>query len=86
MAAAEHTAEHAVSASTTAFSISADGRCGTCQFWGGRRRVSDDGKAVLAESLGTCNNPPSHNFRKVTTPETGPMPLWKKWEALTAGA
>jgi len=78
-------AEHASGDSATAFAIAADtkDRCGTCQFWGGRRRVSDDGKSVLAESLGTCNNPPSHNFRKVTTPETGPMPLWKKWEALS---
>jgi len=77
--------EHQGAGSSTAYAISADTkeRCGTCQFWGGKRRVSEDGKTVLAESLGVCNNPPSHNYQKVTTPETGPMPLWKKWEALT---
>lgn len=78
--------EHQASGSSEAFAIGADSeaRCGTCQFWGGKRRVSDDGRTVLAESLGVCNNPASHNFRKVTTPETGPMPAWKKWEALAA--
>lgn len=77
--------EHPGGGSSEAFTIASDTkeRCGTCEFWGGRRRVSADGETVLAESLGVCNNPASHNYQKVTTPETGPMPQWKKWGALT---
>ncbi|MEB2343955.1 MAG: hypothetical protein OZ948_04385 [Deltaproteobacteria bacterium] len=76
---------HPGGGSSEGFAVDADTkeRCATCQFWGGRRRVTVDGKTVLAESLGVCNNPASHNHQKVTTPETGPMPRSKKWEALT---
>ena len=58
------------------------GKCGTCRFWGGRRRVSKDLKTVTTESLGMCNNPESMNYHTVTTPDTGPMKKWEKWEAL----
>ena len=58
------------------------GVCATCRFWGGIRRASEDKKAVYCESLGWCNNPDSHHYQTMTTPHTGPMKSWKKWEAL----
>lgn len=58
------------------------GICATCRFWGGRRRVSEDKQAVYSESLGWCNNPDSYHYQAMTTPETGPMKSWLKWEAL----
>jgi hypothetical protein len=58
-------------------------RCATCSYWGGVRRISEDGKTVMSESLGWCNNPKSHHYGQLTTPETGPMDSWKKWEALS---
>jgi len=61
---------------------SSEGICGTCLFWGGKRRASEDKTTVYAESLGWCNNPKSHNYQTMTTPETGPMKGWRKWEAL----
>ena len=63
-------------------SVDTKGACATCDYWGGMRRVSEDGKAVLSQSLGWCNNSKSPNFQKMTTPETGPMKVWKKWCAL----
>jgi anaerobic selenocysteine-containing dehydrogenase len=60
----------------------AEGICLTCAFWGGIRRVSDDGKKVVAESLGYCNNPKSEHYRMSTTPTTGPMKSWTRWPAL----
>lgn len=67
-----------------AFPVKAEeqGVCATCQFWGGIRKVSEDRKTVYCESLGWCNNAKSNYFRSKTTPETGPMNSWKKWEAL----
>ncbi len=59
------------------------GLCATCKFWGGMRRVSSDKKTVHSESLGWCNNSASPNFQKTTTPISGPMPMWQKWEALS---
>jgi anaerobic selenocysteine-containing dehydrogenase len=58
------------------------GICATCRFWGGIRRVSEDKKTVYCESIGWCNNPDSHNYQAMTTPVTGPMKSWQKWEAL----
>ena len=68
----------------TYFEVSTDVKeqCATCAYWGGKRRVSKDGKKVLSSSLGICNNPKSPNYQKTTTPETGPMKVWKKWDAL----
>jgi hypothetical protein len=64
--------------------ISADreGICATCQFWGGLRRVAVDGKSVLAESLGWCNNRASPSFQMMRSPEAGPMKAWRRWDAL----
>lgn len=67
-----------------AFTVKAKepGICATCQFWGGVRRVSEDGKTVYCETLGWCNNSKSRFFQTKTTPATGPMGSWKKWDAL----
>jgi len=59
-----------------------EGICATCQFWGGLRRVAVDGKSVLAESLGWCNNRASPSFQMMRSPEAGPMKAWRKWDAL----
>jgi len=56
--------------------------CGTCEFWGGPRRISTDQKTVTITGLGWCNNPKSPMFQKVTAPDHGPMDAWKKWGAL----
>jgi hypothetical protein len=56
--------------------------CATCEYWGGSRRVSQDGKTLLVTGLGWCNNPNSRNYQKLTSPEHGPMDAWKKWQVL----
>ncbi len=56
--------------------------CGTCEFWGGPRRISADGKTLTITGLGWCNNPKNPNYRKMTTPDHGPMDTWRKWGAL----
>lgn len=67
-----------------AFVVNAEekGICGTCRFWGGIRRAAEDKKSVHCESLGWCNNPKSHHYQSKTTPVTGPMDSWRKWEAI----
>jgi hypothetical protein len=59
-------------------------RCGTCRFWGGMRKISDDRKKVVAVSLGWCNNPDSPNYRDLTAPDhvMSQANVWRKWEAL----
>jgi len=64
-------------------SSSTEGKCSTCRYWGGIRKLSKDGKTVISQSLGYCNNPESHNYHKTTTPETGPMKKWRKWEVIS---
>jgi hypothetical protein len=64
------------------FGSDTEGRCVTCDFWGGIRRISEDGKSVLVESLGYCSNPKSANYQKTTTPINGPMEAWRRWQAL----
>ncbi len=56
--------------------------CATCEFWGGPRRLSPDGKSITVTGLGWCNNPSSGNYQKLTSPEHGPMEVWKKWSLL----
>jgi hypothetical protein len=61
--------------------------CATCVFWGGERRISVDGKNVTTMGLGSCNNPASPNYQKLTTPDHGPMTgVWRKWGALDRAA
>lgn len=61
---------------------SREGICATCAYWGGLRRITQDGKSVLAESLGWCNNRESPSFLDMRSPEAGPMKAWRKWDAL----
>lgn len=63
-------------------STSVENRCATCNFWGGERRVSADGKELTVGGLGWCNNPDSPNYLKLTSPEHGPMDMWRKWSVL----
>ncbi|MGD2073488.1 MAG: hypothetical protein PVI91_06630 [Gammaproteobacteria bacterium] len=58
--------------------------CGTCQFWGGMRKVSDDKKEVVAQSMGWCNNPDSPNYQKLTAVDNQMKKpgIWKKWPVL----
>ena len=58
--------------------------CGTCQHWGGRRRISTDGKSIDVDSLGWCNNPKSPNYRKTTGPKGGMKLVWEKWSEIPA--
>jgi len=57
-------------------------RCATCEFWGGPRRLAQDGKTITITGLGWCNNPQSANYLKMTSPEHGPMAVWKKWQLI----
>ena len=57
-------------------------RCATCEFWGGPRRLARDGKSITVTGLGWCNNPNSENYQKITSPEHGPMAVWKKWQVI----
>jgi len=59
-----------------------EGVCATCQFWGGTRRITRDGRSVLGESLGWCNNRESPAFLTMRSPDAGPMKAWRKWDAL----
>jgi hypothetical protein len=84
---AEHHHEAEISAPTPeGWKLSADSkfRCGTCQFWGGMRKVTDDRKQVVAVSLGWCNNPASPMYSKLTAPvhEMTEAGVWTKWGAL----
>ena len=58
--------------------------CATCQFWGGMRKVSEDKKQVITQSMGWCNNPDSPNHRKLTAAEhkMKKAAIWKKWDVL----
>ena len=58
--------------------------CATCQFWGGMRKVSEDKKQVIAQSMGWCNNPDSANHNRLTTADLQMKKpgIWKKWTVL----
>lgn len=55
--------------------------CGTCEFWGGQRRVSKDGKTITSTGLGWCNNARSDHYQELTRPDHV-MDTWKKWSVL----
>jgi len=65
-----------------AMDVTTIGHCATCEFWGGPRRISADRKIITTMGLGWCNNPTSPNYQKQTTPDHGPISMWKKWQAL----
>ncbi len=58
--------------------------CGTCQFWGGMRKVSEDKAHVIAQSMGWCNNPESKSYRTLTAADKKMQMsgIWKKWSVL----
>lgn len=58
-------------------------RCGTCEFWGGPRRVSEDSKTLTITGLGWCNNSKCPNDGKLTSPDhTCAAGTWRKWGIL----
>ena len=63
---------------------SAKDTCGTCKYWGGMRKLSDDKSKVVAQSMGWCNNSDSMNFQKLTTADhkMKKAGIWKKWGAI----
>jgi len=67
-----------------AVDASATDTCGTCEFWGGMRKVSDDGTQVIAQSMGWCNNPKSMSHQKLTAADRKMKKpgIWKKWAVL----
>jgi hypothetical protein len=66
---------------STDLPASAEKKCGTCRYWGGVRRISENGETVTAEGKGWCNNPKSPAYQKQTKPTQG-APVWVKWGAL----
>jgi len=80
----EHGHEHDGPEGDLAVAVTTEDTCATCRFWGGIRKLSDDGKQVIAQSKGWCNNPNSPNHRKLTMADhrMGKADIWKKWTAL----
>jgi len=80
----EHGHKHGGPGGGLAVDVTAEDTCATCRFWGGMRKLSDDGKQVLAQSMGWCNNPDSPNHRRLTMADhrMGKVGTWKKWTAL----
>ena len=81
----EHAQMHQSGGDGLAVDAASKDMCATCQFWGGMRKISDDGKQVIAQSMGWCNNPDSPNHQKLTAADH-PMKkpgVWKKWPALS---
>jgi hypothetical protein len=58
--------------------------CGTCEFWGGMRKVSEDKNTIKAQSMGWCNNPDSPNYQNLTSVDhvMKKSGIWKKWSVL----
>jgi len=71
----------AVARAATEVDASAQRKCATCRYWGGVRRISEDGGTVTADGKGWCNNPNSPAYQKQTKPTQG-APVWTKWDAL----
>ena len=81
-AAEEH--RHAGAGDGHVMDATAEKICATCQFWGGMRKVSEDKRKVIVQSMGWCNNPNSPNYQKLTAPdhEMKKVGIWKKWTVL----
>ena len=79
-----HGKHHHGSADGMSIDAAAKDTCGTCQYWGGMRKRSEDGKTVHVQSMGWCNNPDSKNYRKLTSADHKMKKpgIWKKWPAL----
>lgn len=76
--------EHGGSGHGLVVDAATENRCATCQFWGGMRKVSEDRKQVIAQSMGWCNNPDSPNHQKLTAADHNMKRpgIWKKWAVL----
>lgn len=61
---------------------SIQGHCGTCEFWGGPRRVSKDGKTLTITGLGWCNNPKCSGYQGMSSPDHQCGGTWRKWSIL----
>ncbi|MGB5441235.1 MAG: hypothetical protein WBN57_01200 [Gammaproteobacteria bacterium] len=61
-----------------------ESRCATCHFWGGMRKVFEDKKQIITQSMGWCNNPDSPNHQKLTAADhqMKKSGIWKKWSVL----
>ena len=75
---------HGGSGDGLAIDAASQNTCGTCQFWGGMRKISTDKNEMLAQSMGWCNNPNSPNHGKLTAADHKMMKpgIWRKWAAL----
>ena len=80
----EHTKMRGVSGDGLAVDATSKNICGTCQFWGGMRKISENKREVIAQSMGWCNNPDSPNYQKLTMADhlMKKPGIWKKWPAL----
>jgi anaerobic selenocysteine-containing dehydrogenase len=80
----EHAHMHGDSGDGQAIDATAKDTCATCQFWGGMRKISEDKKQVIAQSMGWCNNPDSPNHQKLTMADHRMKKpgTWKRWPAL----
>lgn len=76
--------EHGGSGHGLVIDAQSENNCGTCQFWGGMRKISDDRKSVIAQSMGWCNNPDSPNHQKLTAADHQMKKpgIWTKWPAI----
>ena len=58
--------------------------CGTCEAWGGPRRVSKDGKNITFTGLGWCNNAKCPGYQGMSSPDHPCQQgaCWRKWSVL----
>ncbi|WP_169546468.1 hypothetical protein [Sneathiella aquimaris] len=70
-----------VADAATRIPVTAKRKCATCQYWGGARSISQDGKYVEAVGKGECENPKSPAYQRQTKPDQG-APVWVKWQKL----
>ncbi len=58
--------------------------CGTCDSWGGPRRVSKDGKTITFTGLGWCNNADCPGYQGMSAPDhiCRQGTCWRKWGVL----
>lgn len=82
--AAEHGHDHGGAGQGLVVDAASEDVCATCQFWGGMRKISEDGQTLVAQSMGWCNNPNSPNHQKLTAADHQMKKpgIWKKWPAL----
>jgi hypothetical protein len=82
--ASSHEQQHAAAGDGMSIDAAARDTCGTCQYWGGMRKLSKEKLSVSAQSMGWCNNPKSMNYHKLTAADhvMKKPGMWKKWAAI----